>query len=232
MTLHVPNLSVPANTAPESPARAVTHFPAPPSLYRSFFKRTIDVTFVLLSTPVVLPLIVVLTLLVALLTGGQPFYTQQRVGRHGKVFRMWKLRTMVKNADVLLENHLRENPAAREEWDRTQKLKNDPRITTLGRLLRKTSADELPQLFNVLNGTMSLVGPRPMMVEQKAQYHGTAYYDMRPGITGLWQVSDRNECSFKERVTYDNSYNRALSLKTDMGILFKTITVVILATGH
>ncbi len=196
------------------------------------FKRTLDLSLVLLALPVVLPLIAMMALAVAVLTGGQPFYSQLRVGRDGKPFRMWKLRTMVKDADALLEKHLQANPCARAEWDATQKLKNDPRITSVGRLMRKTSMDELPQLFNVFNGTMSLVGPRPMMVFQKDFYHGLAYFELRPGITGLWQVSDRNNCDFKDRVAYDDLYNDKLSLKTDVAILWRTVGVVLRATGH
>lgn len=229
MTLHVSNLStdVPA----ESQSQAVVAVPGSSGPYKMFFKRLMDLTLVLMSTPFVLPVILFLALAVAL-TGNMPFYTQQRVGRNGKAFRMWKLRTMVKNADQHLESYLRRNPEARREWDTTQKLKNDPRITPFGKLLRKTSIDELPQLFNVLNGTMSLVGPRPMMVGQEDYYHGRAYYEMRPGITGLWQVSDRNECSFQGRVAYDNAYYRDITLKTDARILFQTVGVVCRATGH
>ncbi|MGC3940427.1 sugar transferase [Roseobacter sp. EG26] len=196
------------------------------------FKRLLDLTLVLLSAPIVLPIVVLLAVTVALLTGGKPFYSQLRVGKDGEQFRMWKLRTMVKNADAQLESYLQKCPEARAEWDSTQKLKKDPRITPVGRLLRKTSIDELPQLFNVLNGTMSLVGPRPMMVGQESFYHGRGYYDLRPGITGLWQVSDRNDCGFGDRVTYDNTYNRTLSLRLDLRILFQTAGVVMRATGH
>ena len=228
MTLHVPDLTSDVQTN----ARLKRAETEPSGLYRKTFKRLIDLTLVLLSAPVVVPLIALLAVLVALLTGGKPFYSQQRVGRGGTPFRMWKLRTMVKNADTELENYLQSSPAARAEWDSTQKLKQDPRITAFGRLLRKTSMDELPQFFNVFNGTMSLVGPRPMMVGQEKYYHGHVYYDLRPGITGFWQVSDRNECRFEDRVTYDNAYNDALSLKTDMHLLGQTVGVVLRATGH
>lgn len=196
-----------------------------------FFKRALDLTLVFLSAPFVLPLILVLMLIIAL-TGNKPFYSQLRVGRGGAPFRMWKLRTMVRNADQSLEAYLQNNPEARREWDTTQKLKNDPRITSFGRLLRKTSIDELPQLFNVFNGTMSLVGPRPMMLGQEDYYSGYAYYEMRPGITGLWQVSDRNNCTFQARVNFDNDYFQRASLKTDLRLLFKTVVVVCRATGH
>lgn len=235
MTLHVSNLTsdVQASAAPARLTQSGTVTSSVPSgLYRNFFKRFIDVTLVVLSAPVVFLLIGVLALMVIVLTGGKPFYSQLRVGRNGKSFRMWKLRTMVPNADAYLKNYLQQNPDAQLEWDKTQKLKQDPRITAVGRLLRKTSFDELPQLFNVLNGTMSLVGPRPMMLEQEASYHGRAYYNLRPGITGLWQVCDRNDCHFEDRAAFDNAYDAALSLKADARILYKTVGVVLRATGH
>ena len=138
---------------------------------------------------------------------------------------------MVDNADAVLEAYLEQNPAMRREWDTKQKLLDDPRVTRLGRFLRKCSIDELPQLLNVLRGDMSLVGPRPMMVDQKKLYHGVDYYDVRPGITGFWQISDRNETSFADRVFYDARYNNKLSLKTDVKILLATVNVVLRGTG-
>lgn len=229
MTLHVSNLSTDVQDELHAPADLCSDVPFGP--YGRFLKRLIDITLVLLSAPVILPLILFLALAI-MLTGNMPFYTQQRVGRGGVHFRMWKLRTMVNNADQHLESYLAQSPEARAEWDTMQKLKNDPRITPFGRLLRKASIDELPQLFNVLNGTMSLVGPRPMMVGQEKDYFGHAYYEMRPGITGLWQVSDRNECCFQDRVNYDTVYSRKISLKTDVSILLKTLGVVWRATGY
>ncbi len=133
---------------------------------------------------------------------------------------------MVKGADACLEQYLRDNPELRHEWDSKQKLVNDPRITSLGRFLRASSLDELPQFFNVLVGNMSLVGPRPMKVSQKALYPGEDYYDLRPGITGLWQISDRHRTTFAERATYDSRYNRILSLASDLAILAATVKVV------
>lgn len=229
MTLHVSNLSTEAQAEVHTSALQLRPLRAGP--YERFFKRFIDVTLVLLAVPVVFPIILILAFAI-LMTGFKPFYAQLRVGRGGVPFRMWKLRTMVANADEYLETYLERNPEARAEWDTMQKLKNDPRITPLGRLLRMASVDELPQLFNVLNGTMSLVGPRPMMVGQEQYYYGHAYYEMTPGITGLWQVSDRNECSFKDRADYDTTYRRNMSLKIDMSILLKTMGVVWRATGH
>ena len=201
------------------------------SLYRRFLKRGLDVALVLATCVIALPIIGIMALLVSL-EGGSPFYTQLRVGRGGKNFRMIKLRTMVQNADALLAQHLALNPSAKAEWDATQKLKNDPRITRLGRFLRKTSLDELPQLFNVLLGHMSLVGPRPIMVQQTELYHGSAYYKMRPGLTGFWQVSDRNECEFSDRVKFDEVYNQMMSLSIDIAVMLRTIRVVLRGTGY
>jgi exopolysaccharide production protein ExoY len=200
-------------------------------LYPGLGKRLFDLAFVAF---IALPVVVVLGILALLVAtdGHSPFYVQKRLGRHGKVFRMYKLRSMVPNADKVLAAYLDSNPAARLEWDRDQKLKNDPRITAVGRLIRKTSLDELPQFFNVLKGDMSVVGPRPMMCSQKDLYHGTEYYEMRPGITGAWQTSVRNESSFEQRVEYDRDYFYKLSLKTDIKIVLRTFGVVLRATGH
>jgi len=142
------------------------------------------------------------------------------------------LRSMVVDAEDRLKVHLDCDPVARHQWDSTQKLKQDPRVTRIGRLLRKTSMDELPQLLNVLNGTMSLVGPRPMMVSQRHLYYGRAYYRLRPGITGLWQISARNESEFVARVRYDDEYHRNLSCWLDLKILIRTVVVVLRGTGY
>ncbi|MEM8633346.1 MAG: sugar transferase [Pseudomonadota bacterium] len=203
----------------------------PSGFYRHVAKRGLDVTLILLSLPVILPVILVLAAFVAL-NGGSPFYRQQRIGQNGRVFNMWKLRTMVCDADQVLEACLNDDPALRAEWDTKQKLLKDPRITPLGRLLRRSSIDELPQLFNVLLGDMSLVGPRPMMVGQRHMYHGQDYYELRPGITGFWQISDRNQTSFSDRAFYDARYNNQLSLRTDLAILLATVRTVLKGTGH
>lgn len=199
--------------------------------YRVIGKRCLDLALVLLTLPISLPLIAIMALLVAL-DGGNPFYVQRRIGQGGREFKMIKLRSMVPNADAQLEKYLAQNPDARAEWDKTQKLKKDPRITAVGRVLRKSSIDELPQLINVLTGSMSLVGPRPMMLDQKEMYKGRGYYALRPGLTGFWQISDRNECDFCDRVHFDDAYNRALSLKTDLVVMMRTISVVIRGTGY
>ena len=202
----------------------------PTTAYRSIFKRALDLTLVGLTAPIVALVVVFLAILVAL-EGGSPFYYQKRVGRGGRMFRMWKLRTMVPDADKKLEEYISSNPDARREWDVNQKLAHDPRITRVGRLLRKTSLDELPQLWNVLVGNMSLVGPRPMMPSQQVLYPGVAYYRLLPGITGPWQVSKRNQSSFADRAQYDLDYDQSLSFTTDLCLLFKTVRVVMNGTG-
>lgn len=199
--------------------------------YRSFLKRGLDIILVLASAPIVLPLVVLFAMMIAA-SGGSPFYSQTRVGKNGRRFRLHKLRTMLPNAEILLEDRLRACPATHAEWTHTQKLKSDPRITRLGRFLRKTSLDELPQFYNVLIGDMSLVGPRPIMVSQVELYPGIAYYRLRPGISGPWQVSDRNACSFADRARYDEAYERDLSLGIDLRVLAATTVVVLRGTGH
>lgn len=194
-------------------------------------KRFFDLVLVIASLPFLLPVILVLAALVAL-KGGKPFYLQDRVGRDGRVFRMVKLRTMVPNAEARLQEHLKGNAAARLEWDRFQKLSDDPRVTWLGRFLRRSSFDELPQLFNVLTGDMSLVGPRPIMPDQAELYPGTAYVCLRPGITGPWQVSGRNAVSFAERAGYDRYYLARQSLLTDIGYLVLTVVAVFKLSGR
>jgi lipopolysaccharide/colanic/teichoic acid biosynthesis glycosyltransferase len=139
---------------------------------------------------------------------------------------------MVMDAEARMAAHLARDPAARAEWEETQKLKADPRVTPIGRLIRKTSLDELPQLWNVLMGDMSLVGPRPMMPEQARLYPGRAYYSLRPGITGFWQISSRNETSFAGRAAYDTRYARRISFATDLGVLLATVRVVLRGTGY
>jgi lipopolysaccharide/colanic/teichoic acid biosynthesis glycosyltransferase len=184
-----------------------------------------------MAVPVVLPVIAVAALMVAR-DGGSPFYTQMRVGMGGRAFRMWKLRTMVCDADSRMEAYLAENPAARLEWDSTQKLKADPRITKMGKFLRKSSLDELPQLWNVVLGDMSLVGPRPMMINQQNLYPGKAYYALRPGITGYWQTAGRNRTTFEARAEYDDAYEANVSLVADIKVLAATVGVVVNGTGY
>ena len=202
------------------------------SLYARHLKRAIDIFGASLALVLALP--VFLLLIVALwLEGGKPFYAQTRLGRDGRRFRMLKLRSMVPDAEARLAACLAADPALRMEWDRTQKLKNDPRITPLGRLIRKTSMDELPQLFNVLKGDMSLIGPRPMLPDQLPLYlHPSAYLAVRPGLSGLWQVTARNDDSFEVRAEIDKHYVATLSAAGDLRILLATIGAVFAATGY
>ena len=201
------------------------------AFYGKLGKRIFDCFLIVISLPIVLPLILISAFLVAL-DGSSPFYWQERLGRGGRVFKILKLRTMILNADEALESYLRVNPEARLEWEHKQKLCRDPRVTWIGRILRKTSLDELPQLWNVLKGDMSLVGPRPMMVEQKDMYPGQLYYRLRPGITGLWQVSDRNITSFADRAVYDGEYYQNLSFRLDASLIVRTVSVVLRGTGY
>lgn len=222
MTAHFPN-------SPDVISGLVDYTPRR-SIYREYLKRAFDVTFVACVALLVVPLVLVVALLV-MLDGHSPFYAQQRVGKDGRVFSMLKLRSMVPNADRILSDYLRTNQEARAEWNRTQKLRDDPRITLIGRVIRKTSLDELPQFWNVFRGDMSVVGPRPMMPSQRDLYPGQAYYALKPGITGFWQIGDRNETSFAARARYDADYYKRVSLVTDVTVIAKTVRVVLRATG-
>jgi lipopolysaccharide/colanic/teichoic acid biosynthesis glycosyltransferase len=227
MTVHFNSISV-----PQAPALPKTEEGRKAKgLYRNLLKRSLDILLILITLPLTLPLVAVMALLV-MRDGSSPFYWQDRVGRGGRIFRLMKIRTMVPDAKGMLDAHLAADADAREEWETTQKLKSDPRITRVGVLLRKTSLDELPQLWNVLKGDMSLVGPRPMMPEQRRLYPGSAYYALRPGITGPWQVSDRNEGTFAGRAKFDADYYKNLSFATDLSILLRTFAVVVRGTGY
>jgi exopolysaccharide production protein ExoY len=165
--------------------------------------------------------------------GGPVLFGHRRIGQDGRVFVCWKFRTMVMNADQVLERVLATDPAARAEWEVNFKLKRDPRITRVGQFLRTTSLDELPQLFNVIKGEMSLVGPRPIVADEVRRY-GAAFHDYtrcRPGITGLWQVSGRSDVDYRGRVRLDQQYSRRWSLATDFSVLWKTVFVVIQRRG-
>lgn len=201
-----------------------------PRTYAARVKRALDIVLVLLAAPLALVIVAIICPFI-MRDGGSPFFTQERVGRGGRTFRMWKLRSMVCDAEDRLESYLAACPERRREWNAHQKLRRDPRVTGVGRFIRKTSIDELPQLWNVLRGDMSVVGPRPMMPAQRALYPGMAYYAMRPGITGFWQVSVRNESNFAQRAEFDSSYYRDLSLGTDLWVMLRTVRVVLRGTG-
>lgn len=200
-------------------------------LYPKHLKRLKDVAFVLAVAPFVVPIVLLLALLVRQ-DGGTAFFSQDRIGRDGRIFRIFKLRTMVMDAESQLAAYLEANPVAKTEWDCSQKLKDDPRITGIGLFLRKTSLDELPQLWNVFRGEMSLVGPRPMLPSQVEIYPGQAYYQLRPGLTGFWQISRRNNSSFAARARFDNRYSKDVSLRTDLLVMLATVRVVCAGTGY
>lgn len=202
------------------------------AVYGNVGKRVLDIVLVLLILPLALPVIVICALALWV-EGGFPFYRQDRLGQHGRRFSILKLRTMVRDADALLEQYLDACPKLRREWDETQKLKQDPRITPVGRFLRASSLDELPQLWNVLKGDMSLVGPRPMMPDQLPLYgDARAYFALKPGITGVWQVSARNESHFSYRAQIDARYGQQLSMRTDLFLMLRTVGVVLRGTGY
>jgi len=187
-------------------------------------KRSFDVLVSAIALILISPLMLVLYCIVTRDSG--PFlYKQQRVGKNGRLFDCWKIRSMVTDSKERLESYLEANPGAREEWQTTFKLKDDPRVTRLGKFIRKCSIDELPQLWNVLTGDMSLVGPRPIVAEEKS-YYGVSYNyyeESKPGITGLWQISGRNDIAYSERVDMDVAYSRNWSLWLDIVIILKTV---------
>jgi len=191
-------------------------------------KRALDIVGALVLGIVFLPLIVTVSVLLWA-EGGPVIYRHTRIGRGGRRFQCCKFATMVKDADKILEELLKQRPELQEEWNRDHKLRNDPRVTRIGRFLRKTSLDELPQLWNVLKGEMSLVGPRPVVREEITRYRTGArhYLAMRPGITGLWQVSWRNDTLYRRRVALDRAYAMRASLWLDAWILLRTVSVVL-----
>ncbi|MGF1461091.1 MAG: undecaprenyl-phosphate galactose phosphotransferase WbaP [Leptolyngbyaceae cyanobacterium] len=196
-------------------------------------KLVLDCTLTVLLGMAMLPLFLLIMVAVKLDSPGPIFYGHYRLGRRGRPFTAWKFRSMVTNADAVLQQHLIENQLLRDEWERERKLKSDPRITRVGRFLRRTSLDELPQLWNVLRGEMSLVGPRPIVDDEIAYYADKfeLYKRVHPGITGLWQVSGRNDVTYVERVNLDAYYVRNWSVWLDIYILLKTIWVVIIGDG-
>ena len=202
-------------------------------LYSKGGKRLFDLILCLCLIPFVVPVIAVLWF-ISSANGNHGFYAHPRVGRYGKTFKCWKIRTMEPGADHLLNNILEVNADFAYEWRHNQKLKNDPRVLRFGRFLRVTSMDELPQIWNVLRGDMSFVGPRPITRVELVRYDDAAddYLSQRPGITGLWQVSGRGEVSFKQRVRLDQEYIHHISLVEDLVLLFRTIAAVLRATGQ
>lgn len=195
-------------------------------------KRSVDIVLSSVGLVILAPLFVWLAVKIRQ-DGGKAIYEHKRIGQNGKIFSCLKFRTMVLNSEEVLQNLLRNDPLAKAEWERDFKLKDDPRITPIGYFLRRTSLDELPQLWNVLKGDMSLVGPRPVVKEELARYHDEVeYYLMaKPGMTGLWQVSGRNDVDYAKRVYFDTWYVKNWSLWNDVVILFKTMTILITKKG-
>lgn len=197
-----------------------------------YLKRWLDLVAALLLAPLVLLLIAPICLLV-MLDGGKPIYRHLRIGRGGRIFHCYKIRSMTPDAEARLKTLLETNDPAREEWEGQFKLKDDPRITRLGRFLRRTSLDELPQLWNVMRGEMSFIGPRPIVPDELEKYgeFAPAYLACLPGISGLWQVNGRNDTTYEARVAFDTRYAREWSLLLDVRIVLKTLPVVLKARG-
>lgn len=196
-------------------------------------KRTADIVVSSLALIVLMPLMILIAVLIKLDSKGAAILVQERIGKDGKIFKMYKYRSMVDKADEILYEYLKKNKEAKEEYQKYKKLKDDPRVTRVGKFIRKTSIDELPQLINVLIGNMSLVGPRPYLPREKSDMEN--YYDYiiqsKPGITGIWQVSGRNDVTFKDRLDMDYTYNQSKGTKTDMKLLIKTFLKVIKKEG-
>jgi lipopolysaccharide/colanic/teichoic acid biosynthesis glycosyltransferase len=195
--------------------------------------RLFDILFAAVVLIAVAPALLLLIIALQIDSPGPIFFVQERVGRRGELFRCLKLRTMVVDARERLQNLLETSPEARAEWERDHKLKDDPRVTRLGRFARVFSLDELPQLANILAGHMSIVGPRPIVEEEIWRYgpYFADYCSVRPGLTGLWQVSGRNNTTYEERVMLDSQYARQKSLAVDFGIICRTFAVVARAHG-
>ncbi len=203
-------------------------------VYLSSGKRFLDIFCVLVFGPVAIPFILLIWV-GAFLNGGSGFYAQPRVGRNGVIFNCWKIRTMSVDADEELAKMIEEDTEIANEWRSNQKLRKDPRITRFGQFLRASSIDELPQLWNILVGDMSFIGPRPFTPDQQALYDGAvsnaAYYLLRPGLSGLWQVQSRNVGNFKDRVQFDEKYAKSISFFSDLKIALWTVVVVFRVSG-
>lgn len=218
--------------SPSQGRPATEHLPTSLFRYR-VVKRVLDVALIVILLPIALPVLGVISLVVLLSTPGPVFYSHRRIGRNGAFFSMWKFRTMCENSGEVLEAYLTQHPLARAEWSKTHKLRFDPRVTTVGRLLRQYSLDELPQLWNVFSGQMAMVGPRPIVAAEVEKYaEGFRFYcRVKPGLTGLWQVSGRSELSYPQRVALDCQYVERWSLGRDLVILVRTLRSVVNQDG-
>jgi exopolysaccharide production protein ExoY len=196
-------------------------------------KRVFDVFCAASALVVLFPVLLLCGAAILLESGGPVLFRQRRLGKAGREFHIVKFRTMVPNAEMMLRRVLASDPAANAEWQKDRKLRRDPRITTLGKFLRRTSLDELPQLWNVLIGDMSVVGPRPIVSAEIPRYAQAyrSYCSVRPGITGLWQVSGRNDSGYEQRIALDCEYVASWSTRLDMSIVCKTVRTVIAGRG-
>jgi len=208
------------------------------SIFPSFLKRAFDILFSLSFISLFSPVYLLICLLVKLDSRGRAFYVGERLGRGGKVIKIFKFRTMHADAELSLQDILKKNPDIRREWEIFRKIQHDPRCTCIGRFLRKKSFDELPQFFNVLKGEMSVVGPRPHLATElqreggsPLKKHANLILKVKPGVTGLWQTSGRNQLSYEDRVKLDRLYITNRSFFYDMFILLKTIPSIIFARG-
>ncbi|MDR1443683.1 MAG: undecaprenyl-phosphate galactose phosphotransferase WbaP [Treponema sp.] len=196
-------------------------------------KRFNDLFFVIAGGLILLPFLLIIALLIKLSSPGPVLYSHRRLGKNGKYFNAYKFRSMVNNSQDVLERLLSQSPERRKEWEENHKLKNDPRITVIGKFLRHTSFDEFPQFINILKGEMSLVGPRPVVDEEVGKY-GKDFdriFSVKPGLTGLWQVSGRSDTNYSERVAFDTYYLQSWSVWLDLWVLLKTVSVVIKGKG-
>ena len=200
-------------------------------------KRLFDIVFSTIVLVLLFPLFLIIGLIIKLTDKGSVFFVQERLGLNGKIFKVYKFRTMYPNNEEILNNFIQKNPRAKEEWQKYRKLKTyDPRVTLIGKFLRKTSLDELPQFINVLKGDMSVVGPRPYIYKEFEEYNIPQetikkILSVKPGITGLWQVTLRNDASFKERIKLDEEYIKNQSFIYDLRIILKTIKVMLTGKG-
>jgi Undecaprenyl-phosphate galactose phosphotransferase WbaP len=196
-------------------------------------KRLMDLSIVIIGGMIILPFLLLIALLVKLSSPGPVLYGHRRLGRNHRYFDAYKFRSMVNNSGDVLQKLLNQSPELREEWEANHKLKNDPRITSIGKFLRRTSFDEFPQLINILKGEMSLVGPRPVVEAEIVKYDRNFDYifSVKPGLTGLWQVSGRSDTDYTERVALDTYYLQSWSVWLDLWVLLKTIGVVLRGKG-
>lgn len=216
-----------AGTALNNPSRVINTGTTNPPV-GGLLKRIMDIAVACPALVLAAPVMILVGLLIKITAGGPAIFSHSRVGFGGKPFECYKFRSMVANSDEVLKTYLDANPEARKEWLETHKIRNDPRVTFFGRMLRKSSLDELPQLINILRGDMSCVGPRPIVEDELRRYgeHQAEYLRTRPGLTGLWQVSGRSSMGYENRVALDSQYVRNWSIWLDLVILLRTIIAV------